>query len=264
MVEHLLPTRIALGIVTAAALSLAPPFVVQAQRGGQGPPPAPPAPRAAAPFDPTGYWESLIVDEWRFRVTPQKGDIPWLPLNARAREEANAWDPAQDEANGKACRAYGAVGVMQRPGRLHITWDNDTTLRIDTDAGTQTRLLRFGPAPAAPGEPSWQGYSAAQSQVPPAGPPGAPVSAGPRAGALRVVTTNMRPGYIRKNGVPHSGNAVLTEHFNYLTGAEGEIYLLLTAIVDDPTYLNQPFVRSYTFKKQADASGWDPTPCWPR
>src|SRR4051795_4361258 len=99
--------------------------------------------RAAAPIDLAGYWVSMIVDEWRFRVTPQKGDIVYLPLNAQARQMANAWDPDKDQADGNACKAYGAVGVMQRPGRLHITWDGDQALKIETDAGTQTRTLRF-------------------------------------------------------------------------------------------------------------------------
>src|SRR4249919_2987413 len=101
---------------------------LQAQgRGGRGGPP--PAPRAGAPIDLTGYWVSQIVDEWRFRVTPQKGDLPYLPLNAQARQIANAWDPDKDQADGNACKAYGAVGVMQRPGRLHITWDGDQALK---------------------------------------------------------------------------------------------------------------------------------------
>ena len=62
---------------------------------------------------------------------------------------ADTWDPAKDEAAGEQCRAYGAANIMRVPGRLHITWQNDTTLRIDTDAGTQTRLIRFGAALAA-------------------------------------------------------------------------------------------------------------------
>jgi hypothetical protein len=230
--------------------------------------------RAAAPIDLTGYWVSQIVDEWRFRVTPQKGDILYLPLNSEARRIANAWDPAKDEAEGQACRAYGAVGVMQRPGRIHIEWQNDTTLRLDADAGTQTRMLHFGAAPVDPGKPTWQGYSAAQWRFSGramldlggigfvAG--GGPDASSGRSGTLKVVTTNMLPGYLRKNGVPYSANAVLTEYFNRLTGAENDVYLLVTAVLDDPTYLTQPFVRTYTFKKQADASGWDPTPCWPR
>jgi hypothetical protein len=93
---------------------------------------------------------------------------------------------------------------------------------------------------------------------------GGPDAGTPRRGTLKVVTTNMLPGYLRKNGVPYSGNAVLTEYFNRLTGAEGDVYLLVTAVVDDPAYLTQPSVRSYTFKKLPDATGWDKTPCWTR
>jgi len=243
---------------------------------GQRPAAAPPrTAQAAAPIDLTGYWVSEIVDEWRFRVTPQKGDIAYLPLNAEARKVAMAWDPDKDTAEGAQCKAYGAVGVMQRPGRLHVSWKDENTLQIDADAGTQTRLLHFGQTPASSGDPNWQGYSAAQWQVRgralidlggigfvPGG--GGPAPARGQGGSLKVVTTEMRPGYIRKNGVPYSGNAVLTEYLNVLTGQQGDVYMAVTASVEDPTYLNQPFLRTYTFKKAADGSGWDPTPCWPK
>jgi hypothetical protein len=239
-------------------------------------PPGPPTtPKAAAPIDLTGYWVSMIVDEWRFRVSPQKGDILYMPINAEARRLANAWDPAKDEADGQQCKAYGAVGVMQRPGRLHIAWENDNTLRIDADAGTQTRLLHFGAPPAQKGAPTLQGYSSAQWLVgnrvlldmggsgfaPGLGPGGRNM---PRGGTLRVTTTNMLPGYLRKNGVPYSANAVLNEYFNFVTGGQGGPYFVVTAMVDDPAYLNLPFIRTYNFKKQPDASGWEPIPCLPR
>jgi len=238
-------------------------------QGGRGGAPAPVAAKTSpAAIDLTGYWVSLIVDEWRFRVTPQKGDILYLPINAEARRVANDWDPARDEADGNECRAYGAVGVMQRPGRLHITWEDDNTLRIDADSGTQTRFLHFGRAPAQKGAPSWQGYSAAEWTAPGSGLGrglGMPRSnALPGTGTLRVATTNMLPGYIRKNGVPYSANAVLTEWFNRVAGTDGQPYLAVTAQVDDSAYLTQPFLRTYTFKKQNDASGWEPTPCWTR
>jgi hypothetical protein len=218
--------------------------------------------QTAAPIDLTGYWVSQIVDEWRFRVTPQKGDIAYLPINAEARKIALAWDPDKDTAGGAQCKAYGAVGVMQRPGRLHVSWKDENTLQIEADAGTQTRLLHFGQTPAPPGDPTWQGYSVAQWQVRNAGRGAAPTP--PRVGSLKVVTTKMKPGYIRKNGVPYSESAVLTEYMNILTGQQGDVYLSVTASVEDPAYLNQPFLRTYTFKKATDASGWDPTPCWPK
>jgi hypothetical protein len=53
----------------------------------------------------------------------------------------------QGRSGRQRLQAYGAVGVIERPGRLHISWENDTTLRIDVDAGTQTRWLDFGPVP---------------------------------------------------------------------------------------------------------------------
>ena len=256
----------------AATVLLIAPAALSAQgRGGAAP--VATTPQAAAPIDLAGYWVSQIVDEWRFRVKPEKGDIVYMPLNADARRVANAWDPDKDAADGNACKAYGAVGAMQRPGRLHITWQDDRTLKLDFDAGTQTRLLHFGPV-GAKGEPSLQGYSAAQwlvngrilldtggtGFVPGLG-PGRGTS---RGGTLRVTTDNLTPGYLRKNGVPYSNKAVLNEYFNLLAGQQGEPYFVVTAMVDDATYLNQPFIRTYTFKKQADASGWEPTACLPR
>ena len=247
--------------ICLVALALAAPAVLCAQ--GRGAPAGPPPTgRASAPIDITGYWVSLIVDEWRFRVDPQKGDLPYLPINAAARQVAMAWDPAKDEAEGNACKAYGAVGVMQRPGRLRITWTDDNTLKMEADSGTQTRILHFGAGQTPSGEPTWQGYSVASWQIPGAGRGRGSMPVPPRNGTLKVVTTNLSAGYIRKNGVPYSDKAVLTEYLNLLAGAEGDTYIVDTAEVADPTYLNQPFVRSYQFKKQPDAAGWEPTPCF--
>ena len=100
--------------VVGAIVVLYPALASAQGRGRGGQPAGPPqTARQLAPIDLTGYWVSLIVDEWRFRVTPQKGDIVYLPLNAQARQIANAWDPNKDQADGNACKAYGAVGVMQ-------------------------------------------------------------------------------------------------------------------------------------------------------
>src|SRR2546426_10104670 len=177
--------------LAALTLSLANPM--RAQRGGRGGPPQ--TARQAAPFDLTGYWVSVINEDWKFRmVTPKKGVYETLPLNAEGRKVGDTWDPASDEAAGEQCRAYGAPNIMRLPGRLHITWENDTTLRIDTDAGTQTRLFRFG-APAPAGEPAWQGYSAAQWEYAPGARAG-----GQRLGNLKVAKNNMRPGYVGKKG----------------------------------------------------------------
>jgi hypothetical protein len=196
-------------------------------------------------------------------VTPAKGDYASVPLNAEGRKIADTWDPAKDEASGNQCKSYGAAAIMRVPGRVHILWDNDNTLHVDTDAGTQTRLLRFGAAPAAGGEPQWQGESVATWEVAGGrgrGGPGGPPQ-GPRGGSLKVVTTHMRPGYLRKNGVPYSANAVLTEYFDRTNESNGDSWLIVTTIVDDPQYLAQPFITSTHFKRLPDASGWSPSAC---
>jgi hypothetical protein len=236
---------------------------VAAQRGG-GQPAAgrgvPPTPQAMAPWDPTGYWVSIVSDEWRYRMlTPPKGNVDYVPVNAAGRGAAAAWDPAKDEAAGEQCRAYGAGGIMRLPVRLHVTWADDRTLKMEIDAGTQTRLLHFGaPAPAST-ENSWQGYSIADWQIPGAG-RGAP-QAGPGFGQLRVVTSHLRPGYLRKNGVPYGSGAVLTEYVQHLRDDDGSEYLAITSMLDDAQYLQQPWVRTNQYRKQTDARGWNPTPC---
>ena len=248
------------GLLVALLLAALPTVSPDAQRGrGGGGGGQPASPQQAAPVDLTGYWVSVVSEDWRFRMlTPPKGDVAGVPLNADGRKVADAWDPAKDAAAGEACRAYGAAGVMRIPGRLHVTWQDERTLKVDTDAGTQTRLLRFagGAAAAANGaERTWQGSSVAAWDAV-QGENGAP-----RWGSLRVVTTELRPGYLRKNGVPYSENTVLTEYFDLESGPKGSTWITITTIVTDPRYLTQEFITSTDFRKEADGAKWSPTPC---
>jgi hypothetical protein len=237
------------------ACVLEPPGLLHAQGAGRGQQ-APVAPRAGAAIDLTGYWVSVVTEDWRFRmVTPPKGNYGGVPLAAEGRRVADAWAAEKDRAAGEQCKAYGAAGLMRMPGRLRIEWENDNTLRIDADAGTQTRVLRFGASGPAGGAPTWQGHSVAQWEY-------APAARGrPRTGNLKVVTTGMRPGYLRRNGVPYSANAVLTEHYDLLTAPDGNRWLVVLTEVADPQYLTQPFVTTTHFKREPDGSKWNPTPC---
>jgi hypothetical protein len=212
--------------------------------------------RQSAAIDLTGYWVSVIMEDWKLRmVTPDKGMFEALTLNNEGRRVGQAWDPAKDEASGEACRAYGAAGIMRIPGRLHITWENDTTLKIETDAGTQTRLLHFDANAAPTGDPTWQGYSVARWEAASGGRGAA------RGGDLKVETINMRPGYVRKNGAPYSKNAKMTEYFDLNAMPNGDQWMTVTTKVDDPTYFSQPLLTSSDFKKLPDGSAWTPTPC---
>jgi hypothetical protein len=231
------------------------------QRGTPAPAPAPatPAARAAAPIDLTGYWVSLVTNEWRWRMlTPAKGDYAVLPLNAEARRVADTWDPARDEASGNQCRGYGAAVIMQMPTRLRVSWENDNALKLETDAGTQTRLFNFAAAQQPTGEPTWQGFSTAEWQI--ARGRGREAQAPTRSGTLKVVTRGMRSGYLRRNGVPYSEKTTVTEYFNRVSGPGGE-YLNVLVVVEDPVYLTGPYTRSMQFRKEPDGSKWKPEPC---
>jgi hypothetical protein len=257
----------ALGVVCASA-------VAEAQRGdgpGRGGPP--PTPRAAAGIDLTGTWVAVVSEDWRWRmVTPPRNDVASVPLNAEGRKVAAAWDLDQDNASGNQCRAFGAAGVMRQPMRVQIAWQDDHTLRVTTDAGEQTRLFRFArPATGtrtsiagAPAERTWQGVSAAewakQAQSRGLG-FGGRGGAGGAGGTLQVVTTQMKAGYLRKNGVPYSEDAVLTEYFYRHSGPGDLEWFTVTSVVDDPKYLAQPFITSSSFRREADNSKWKPGPC---
>lgn len=218
------------------------------------------SPRAAAAIDLTGTWTSVVTEDWRWRMrTPPKGDYTSLPLTEAAVKAANAWDPDRDTAAGEQCRGYGAPAVMRLPGRIRVAWEGDTTLRVDTEAGTQTRRFQFGGSPQT-GSPSWQGSSVASWE-----PAGGRRGRGTLGGALRVVTRNLRPGYLRKNGVPYSADALLTEYYNVVTDdTSNDTWLIVTTMVEDPQYLSVPrYVTSSHFKK-VTAGGWTPGPCQAR
>jgi len=275
---------IALGLI-------AQPVVSGQQRGRGGPPPPPLSAQQGAPVDLTGYWVSVITEDWRWRMaTPPKKDYQSLPLNQAARRVADDWDLEKDNAAGLQCKPYGAGNIMRQPGRLHITWQDENTLKVEFDAGTQTRLFYFGAPPAASlpqGTKSWQGVSAAvwerpgrnavadarvaesrDTSLPPGGGGAGLRGAPPRnaamfeGGSLRATTTNFRDGYLRNNGVPYSENASLVEHFDRLPAhPNGDVWLIVSSILEDPTYLNGPLYLSSQFKKEPNGAKWNPTPC---
>jgi len=234
----------------------------------RGAPPPPQSAREAAPVDLTGYWVSVVSEDWRWRmVTPVRGDFASIPLNDEGQRVGMQWNPDADEAAGLECKAYGAPAIMRIPGRVHIAWADDNTLRLETDAGTQTRLFRFG-VPSMPDEPrSRQGYSVANWEKADRG-IGPTDSFGLFSGAigsagrsLEVTTTNLLAGYYRKNGPPYSEDAILQEYYDYHVEPNGDEWFTVTTVVTDPTYLRGAFITSSDFKKEEGDSGWNPTAC---
>jgi len=223
------------------------------------------APRQALPPDPnhdpnmdwpvdlTGQWVAAVTEDWNYRMmTPAKGDYAGVPLNADGRKVADAWDPANDEASGDQCKAYGAPAIMRVPRRIRISWADAGVMKLETDSGKQTRLFYFQDPESLGGD--LQGASHATWDV--KGRRG-PVS----GGSMRVVTAKLMPGYLRKNGVPYSDKAQLTEYYTRTDNPNGDSWLVIMTVVNDPTYLAEPYTSTVHFKKEDDESGWNPTPC---
>jgi hypothetical protein len=148
------------------------------------------------------------------------------------------------------------------PTRLHITWENENTLKIDADSGTQTRRLLFNTATAPTAEKSLQGFSRAEWERS-GGRGGARGGAPAGGGNLKVVTTNLSGGWLRKNGVPYSDQATVVEYVDRFAAPGNSEWLVVTTAVTDPKYLTQEFVTSTHFRREPDGSRWDPTPCRP-
>ena len=267
---------------------------VDAQRGA-GPVGPPQTARVRAPIDLIGTWVAVVTEDWRWRMaTPPKGDVSSVPVNGEGRKAAMSWDLAADNASGNQCKAFGVGGIMRQPGRIRISWQDDTTLKLEFEAGTQTRLLNFDRTKQAAAEKSWQGFSFADWEGPGVGRGAPPVGdvrvtggglltpavpggggqglrGGPpprqqaqinRGGDLKVVTTNFREGYLRKNGVPYSEQATITEYFHRLPRhPNGDNWLHVLTIVEDPKYLSQPFYTSTHFRLEPNDANFRPRPC---
>jgi hypothetical protein len=248
-----------LALAAAAVCALGLPAAAQRGGGGGRAGGPPQTPRAAAPIDLTGQWVALVTEDWRYRqFTPPKGDYGVLPLTPAARKIADNWNPAADATAGEACRPYGAAGLLLMPTRIRIAWQDDTVLTLESDAGMQTRAFRFGAPQGAGGD--WQGVSTASWDYPQATFAGRGAGR-PPGGSLKVVTTHMRPGYLRRNGVPYGASAILTEYFDRFDVPGGDSLLVVATEVVDPEYLTTPYWTSQQFKRDTDPSGWNPRPC---
>jgi len=239
-----------------------------------GPPPKPAGPpppaEKAAPIDLTGYWQSAVTEDWRWRMlTAPAGDFASVPLNAQGQKIAKEFDSAKygPPASGNIdCRAYGAAGLMRMPTRVHITWANDNQLQLQSDWGEQTREIYFRRADMPQGPPSAQGSSFAVWQVPQIGGRGfgrrrtgpAPK---PPTGKMYVVTNNLAPGWLRRNGVPYGAKTHMEEWYQTFHDPTGKAWFDVTTQVTDSEYLRAPFITSDDFRQEPNSSNWAPHPC---
>ena len=186
---------------------------------------------------PTSPLDSVPLKNWA-------APLHWLPPSAQEAQRQKA-------AGASALDAAGATQPLQlvaiTPCRV-----------VDTRAGSGF--------PGAFGPPSLQGSSVAEWVMAMGGRAGRggqgqPGAQAQRGGSLKVTTTNLRPGYLRKNGAPYSAGAVVTEFYDLTHELNGSTWMVVKTIVTDPAYLYRPFVTSTNLRKQPDAAGWSPSAC---
>lgn len=233
-----------------------------AQRGGPAGPP--PSPQEAAPFDMTGYWVSVVTEDWRWRMLDaEPGDVRnGIPLNQAGIELAEAWRP--DEGELQSCLTFGGAGIMRYPGRLYISWEDEETLRMDFSAGEQTRFLHFNSDDSASvAALSLQGYTTAnwhkerQTRGLGFGPPVTSFE----GGNLRARTMNLLPAFLQRNGIPYSDQTTILDYYKVINAPNGDRWLIVTSVVSDPVYLQQDYITSTNFKYEENGDNWDPITC---
>ena len=208
--------------------------------------------RASAPIDLTGYWVAVVNEDWRYRmVTPAKGDYGGVrSRRKRCRSSTTGIRPQtrrREECKSWCRRGHAAAGSASH----HLAGRHHTEGR--GGRGHANASLSIPGRPAAAGTPTWQGDSTAQWER--GGGRGAP----PVGGSLTVVTRNMRPGYLRKNGVParerDRHGAFRPVAISWWPDARRHHGGRRSAVSTAATH------RQLAFQRKADGSKWDPTPC---
>ena len=253
-----------IGTVSLLIPALAAP-VEGGQRGAGAPQAAAATGKAGAPVDLTGYWVSLVTEDWIERMSP---DSPPSGTGGRDAADRGATGGrgrgAAPPAGADPCRVYGAGGSMRVPGRLNISWVDDNTLKIEMDSGTQTRTLHFGQS-TAPAQKSLQGHSVATWETGAraggfgggGGGRGGAAPAAPRWGQLKVVTTSTTGGYLLSSRNTYTENAVITEYFAAHSDFGTDYMTVVTSIEDG----GNPRIVSSTFKKEPNGSKFKPSGC---
>ena len=231
--------------------------------------------RAAAPVDLTGYWVSIVTEDWIERMSPDSppSGVPRGGGRGAAAGRGGGpvgGTPPSGPGVSDPCRAYAAGGSLRVPGRLKITWADENTLKIEMDAGTQTRLLHFTASEPPPAQKTLQGYSVAAWDVGArgfgggrglggggGGGGGAAAPTAPRWGSLRVVTDRLSGGYLLSSRSSYSESAVLTEYFSRHSDF-GVEYFTVTASLQDGA---QARIVSSTFKKEPNGSRFNLSGC---
>jgi hypothetical protein len=187
---------------------------------------------ALAHVDLAGMWGQRFHEDLPERgAGPEIGDYAGLPINDAARMRADTWDAAKWTVPERQCEPHPADYAPRGPANLRIGSAVDPIsqdviawhLTIMWGLTHRTIWMDGRPRPSARAQHSWQGFSNGEWE----------------GDMLKVTTTHLKEGWLRRNGVPRSEQATLIEYF-----IRHEDYLTVVSVVDDPVYLTEPFVRT--------------------
>jgi len=190
---------------------------------------------AFAQVDFTGEWAPRFYEDQPERVAgPELGDYLGLPITDPARMRADTWNAAIQTLPEWQCRPHSADYIWRGPSNLHIWKEVDPVTREITAFHAEwlrsvdnVYYLDGRPHPSPNAAHTWAGFATAKWE----------------GNMLTVTVTHLKEGYVRRNGVPRSDLATVTEHWirhgNWLT---------VVTIVNDPVYLSEPFIRSTDYE----------------
>ena len=202
----------------------------------------------AAQVDVTGEWgQRRHEDQPERGPGPDLGDYAGMPVNAAAIQRADAWSSSRLTLPEYQCRPHPADYSPRGPANLRIweTIDRETQqlvsyhTHISWQAPERTIWMDGRPHPPEYAPHTWQGFSTGEWV----------------GTSLKVTTTHLKTAFLRRNGLPRSDQAVMTEYWS----RRGD-FLTHTLVLDDPVYLEEPFVRTTNWALNPDQQ-LDPYPC---
>jgi cyclase len=187
---------------------------------------------ALAQRDLSGNWTALYHEDQPHRIPgPELGDYTGIPLNDAGRLKADSWDASILTLREHQAKPHPSTYSLRGPANIRITRELDPVTQeiigyeLFGTFGQATRLIWLDgrPHPLEHAAHTWAGFSTGRWD----------------GNSLDVVTSHLKVGWLQRNGVAHSDRATMTERFirhgNYLT---------VVTIVDDPIYLEEPFIRT--------------------
>jgi hypothetical protein len=188
---------------------------------------------AFAQFDLSGRWTPLYHEDELERTDPgpSVGDYLGFPINEAERRRADSWDVSLVSLLEHQCIPHPASYSMRGPTTLNISTRKDPVTGqiiayvIEGTYGRATRTIWMDgrPHPSEFALHTWAGFSTGVWE----------------GDTLTVETTHLKAGYLRRNGINHTDEVKVTEHFNL-----HDRYLTLTSIREDPAYLTEPLIQT--------------------